>query len=100
MGDSRCRINYHVEEVADLGSFCQVPHVNVAIVTGRQHDAGVKRVSLHHKHLIIVTLEQKRAQTLGEVSWSKTAVLFSRNASVSHSQIKHAAAVQWLCSTL
>lgn len=46
----------HVEEVANFGSFGQIPHVNVAIMASRQHDAGVKWVSLHYKHLIIVTL--------------------------------------------
>lgn len=46
----------HVEEVADFGSFGQIPHVNVAIMSSRQHDTGVKWVSLHYKHLVIVTL--------------------------------------------
>lgn len=46
----------HVEEVADFGSFGQIPHVNVAIVASRQHDTGVEWVSLHYKHLVIVTL--------------------------------------------
>ena len=55
-------LSYHVEVVADLGSFGQVPHVNVAIVAGRQHDAGVKWVSLQHKHLIIVALEQRERE--------------------------------------
>lgn len=59
MGDSHCLISYHVEEVSDLGSFGQVPDVNVAIMAGREHDAGIKWVSLQHKHLIIVTLGQK-----------------------------------------
>lgn len=51
-------LRYHVEEVADLGSFGQVPHVDVAIVSSRQHDAGVEGVSLHHKHLVVVALER------------------------------------------
>lgn len=64
--DSRC--DYHVEEVADLGSFGQVPHVNVAIMASRQYDAAVKWVSLHNKHLIIVTLEE--STEIQKLCWS------------------------------
>lgn len=96
-------INYHVEVVADLGSFGQVPHVNVAIMAGRKHDAGVKWVSLQHKHLIIMTLEQRDHKHSGQSVGQKQlfySLLHCRNACFSHSQIKYAAAVQWLCSTL
>lgn len=51
--------SYHVKEISDLGSSGQVPDVNVAIVARREHDARIRRVSLKHKHLVIVTLEEK-----------------------------------------
>lgn len=56
-------MSYHVEKVANLDPFGQVPHIYVAIMASRQQDAGVKRVSLHNKHLIIMTLEEKSSFT-------------------------------------
>ena len=49
---------YHVEEVPDPGSSAQVPDVDVPVVAGGQHDAGVKGVGLQHKHLVVVTLRE------------------------------------------
>ncbi len=64
-----CIFIYHVEEIAYLGSFGQIPHVDVAIMASRQHYAGVKRVSLHHEHLVIMTLKKTEHQY--SVSMSK-----------------------------
>ena len=50
---------YHVEEVPDPGSSAQVPDVDVPVVSGGQHDTGVKGVGLQHKHLVIVTLREE-----------------------------------------
>jgi len=49
---------YHVEEVPDLDSPAQVPDVDVPVVAGRQHDAGVEGVGFQHKNLVIVTLSE------------------------------------------
>lgn len=51
-------LSYHVKEIADLDSFAQVPDVDVAVMAGGQHDAGVEGVRLQHKHLVVMTLKQ------------------------------------------
>lgn len=89
-------ISYHIEEVSDLGSFFQVPDVNVSIMASREHDTGVKRVSLQHKDLVIVTLKHKMG-TKGQFVKKK---IQKKNTSSSHSQTKCATAGQSSCSTL
>lgn len=59
-------LGYHIEEVTNFCAFGQVPHVNVPIVASRQHDPGVQRVSLHDKHLVIMTLEEYTASNLDD----------------------------------
>ena len=54
---------YHVEEVPDPGSSAQVPDVDVPVVAGGEHDAGVEGVGLQHKHLVIVTLGDRGTRT-------------------------------------
>lgn len=92
-------LGYHIEEVTNLCSFGQVPHVNVSIVASRQHDAGVKWVSLHDKHLVIVTLEEHTSFYLDDHIhfYPELAQQYKH---FSHLQITHAAAAQWLSSTL
>lgn len=88
-------LGYHIEEVTNLCSFGQVPHINVPIVASRQHDAGVEWVSLHDKHLVIVTLEEYTSFNLD--FYPEFAQQYQH---FGHLQITHAAAAQWLSSTL
>lgn len=92
-------LSYHIEEVTNLYSFGQVPHVNVPIVASRQHDAGVEWVSLHDKHLVIMTLEEHTGFSLDDPTHCYPE-LAHQYKHLGHLQITHAAAAQWWSSTL
>lgn len=92
-------LGYHIEEVTNLCSFGQVPHVNVPIVASRQHDAGVEWVSLHDKHLVIMTLEEHTSFNFDDQAHFYLELVHQYK-HFGHLQITHAAAAQWLSSTL
>lgn len=77
-------------------------------MAGRQYDARVEWVSLHHEYLVIVTLKQRVSANIQGFQLVKNSrlTLFllrepcNKNVRFNHSQTKHAAAVQMLHSTL
>lgn len=92
-------LGYHIEEVTDLCSFGQVPHVDIPVVAGRQQDAGVEWVSLHDKHLVIVALGKCASLSL-HVRILSNPEPSQRYKHFGHSRITHGAAAQWSISTL